>query len=606
LCDHVAWIGEALEEMSNKLGGVIAASIIVVVALVYWPVVHAGFVLDDVIDFVDMKWLSHEGWQHYILKDFNYWTRYFRPLVLLFFALQVHLFNDAPGPMHAVSLGLHLINTLLIGLISLRCSTAVSTSTSRKIALLAVSMLLYGLHPVLIEPITWIGCQFDLIATLFMLLGMLANANIQSRTIRAATVASLFFLAACSKESAATFPLMLAVFDWALSFLHRKNGWRLTLRDFLRRNGLTYVGILIAGFAYLIFRHWALGQALPATESSAYPWFAHFQETCYIHLRYWLMLFWPMYGMNPIHEHASQTFLQISATSLLIDLVAVVILASGLYLALKRSSVAGCMIIMMTCGLLPVLHLVPTSFEPSLYHERYVMTSLAAMCSMASLFQLPQFAKPKLKLFHYASGVIGCLWLMLSVIGIQTTIPLWSNSANLWQWVLVENPDSLDARNNLLIAYIDNSDSADANKLIDRLLSEHTPCANCLLNAAIFAVNENNPALAAQALSQARNSPEITSDKRMLQNYFLTTGQMLVLQGKLEDAETILHTAVTQDPAALKPQLELIKTLAMEGKEDKAQQLAESCAQLLPPDKRATFRYALMQAIARTVHHPNG
>lgn len=172
---------------------IVVLAVAAVIAFVYWPVVHATFVLDDVIDFIDMKWLSHgDDWKHYIFKDFNGWTNYFRPLVVAFFALQVRLFNNAPGPMHAVSLGMHLVNTTLVGLLSWQCSRATSNAQLR-VGLLALVMLLYGLHPVLIEPVTWIGCQFDMAATLFMLLGLLLNTRIKHRLSRAIAVASCFF-----------------------------------------------------------------------------------------------------------------------------------------------------------------------------------------------------------------------------------------------------------------------------------------------------------------------------------------------------------------------------------------------------------------------------
>ncbi len=37
------------------------------------------------------------------------------------------------------------------------------------------SMLLYGIHPALIEPIVWIGCQAELMVTLLTLLAILFN-----------------------------------------------------------------------------------------------------------------------------------------------------------------------------------------------------------------------------------------------------------------------------------------------------------------------------------------------------------------------------------------------------------------------------------------------
>lgn len=43
----------------NHSIAIVALVVAAVVAFVYWPVIHATFFLDNVIDFVDMKWLSH-------------------------------------------------------------------------------------------------------------------------------------------------------------------------------------------------------------------------------------------------------------------------------------------------------------------------------------------------------------------------------------------------------------------------------------------------------------------------------------------------------------------------------------------------------------------
>lgn len=80
----------------------------------------------------------------------------------------------------------------LVGLLSWQCSRATSNAQLR-VGLLALVMLLYGLHPALIEPVTWIDCQFDMAATLFMLLGLLVNTCIKHRLSRAIAISSCFF-----------------------------------------------------------------------------------------------------------------------------------------------------------------------------------------------------------------------------------------------------------------------------------------------------------------------------------------------------------------------------------------------------------------------------
>jgi Tfp pilus assembly protein PilF len=228
------------------------------------------------------------------------------------------------------------------------------------------------------------------------------------------------------------------------------------------------------------------------------------------------------------------------------------------------------------------------------------MTSLAGFCAMIPLVRMPPLVHSHIKLARNVLGITGCLWLIFAVIGIHATIPLWSNSVNLWEWVLAENPQSMDAKNNLLIAYIDDKKTAHAYKFIEKLLLEHTPCANCMLNAAIFAVNENNPALAAQALDEAKKLPQVATDPAIFQRYLVITGQMLILQNKLEDAESVLRIASNQSPLDPKPKLELARALALQHKTAEAKQIGDSAIQLLPPEKREAFRAALERIKART------
>lgn len=396
---------------------------------------------------------------------------------------------------------------------------------------------------------------------------------------------------------------MLAIFDWALIPRRHEDGWRIPARIFIQRNGFTYVAILCAGLVYLAFRRWALGEIISTSASNPLSWLGHLHEICYIYLRYWAMLFWPTYGMNPIHEYAREQFLQPSAKLLLLDLAAITTIGSSFYFSFKRSKPIACITVMMTCGLLPVLHIAPIAFEPSLYHECYIMTSLAGMCAMLPLLRPPRILGHNAHLIRPLAGIIGCLWLIFAIIGIRMTIPLWSNSTNLWRWVLLENPSSMDAKNNLLIAYIGGKNYAEAHKLIDRLLIDPAPCANCMLNAAMMAVSEGDPSLAAKALEKVRDSAQITTDKKMYRNYLLTTGQMLILRNQPGDAEGIFQAANSANPRDPRPRLELARAFALQGKAQEAHQAGDSAILLLPANQQASASAALTRLLARTTGH---
>lgn len=577
--------------------------VVIITAIVYWPVVHAGFVWDDLIDFRDNNWLTlGNAWTHYVFRDFNHWTNYFRPLIVAFFTLQVRLFDVTPGPMHAVNLSMHLIVTMLVGLLAREACRIARRSSKETMYMTGFCMLLYGLHPVLIEPVAWIGCQFDLGATLFMLLGLLANLRIRRKTARAALVGFLFLLAAGCKESAISFPLILATLDWTIHFKRRECSWRQNARDFIGRNWLTFVAILLAGIAYLALRLWALGHLVGQFASGPGSVFGRLQEVCFIYLHYWRTVFVPMSGMGPVHPVDVHRFDAISLTSLLTDVVAIGIVVLGLYFAVRRASPLASIVVVMTAALFPVLHITSVAFDSSLYHERYVMTGLAVACGMLPLLRstvLEQIGQRSLS--KLATGTICMAWFLFAIIAIRTTIPLWSNSVNLWRWALITSPHSLDAEDNLLSAYLERKDYADAQRFIDKLQSEHVHCPRCMLNAAILAVDQNDPDRAMAALEEVRNSREILADKPMFSQYLVVTGQALLLKRKWSDAEGVFRAAAHISPLKPQPRLGLAVALALQGHAAQAQQAVASALPLLPPNMRKHARQKIVY-LTRSLH----
>jgi hypothetical protein len=590
--------------MRERLGyscsfAVISVITVALVAIVYWPVVHANFVWDDVVDLHDRAWLRHgDDWKHFIFKDYNYWTNYFRPLGVSLLTLQVRLFNDAPGPMHVVSLCIHWINTFLVGVLSWLC-LANTAENSKSKYLVAASMLFYGLNPVLIEPVAWISCQFDLVVTTFVLIGVIANSSARNIYLRAGLLACLFFLAACTKESAISFPLILIVFEWLLLGKQPEQDIRSNIFAIVRHSWLVYVAIFFAGIVYLAFRHWALGKIISPFAVSPLSMLGRVQEVCFLYLHYWKTLIWPMSGMSPIHPVDVQQFNVQSLPLLVSDIAAISLLLIGLYLTARRAPTVGCIILVVTAALLPVLHIASADFDSSLYHERYAMTALAAICPMLPLAFL-RLTSPSnsRKLMLALLATVGLFWLALAVINIRVTLPLWANNVNLWHWAMVENPDSIEAKDSLLSAYIDSKDYTNAHRLIDELAINHVDCANCMLNAAILDISENNPTDAAKALDQVKRSKQILVDKKMFGSYLLTTGQMLVLQGHLDDAEGALRAAIDIEPLDPQPRISLAIALAIHGKADDARNVGEAGILMLPADERDLQRKALNKAIA--------
>lgn len=134
--------------------------------------------------------------------------RFFRPLVLLGYVAQAHLWGDARVYWHAAAVALHIANGALV----------YALIRSRRIGPwpAAAGALLFLLSGSRVEVVPWISAEFDVLATFFFLLALLAFARWLRTGDRRAEVCSLAALlpALLSKESAYVFPLAAALLLW--------------------------------------------------------------------------------------------------------------------------------------------------------------------------------------------------------------------------------------------------------------------------------------------------------------------------------------------------------------------------------------------------------
>lgn len=578
--------------------GLIApVGIMLLVLATYWPVVHAGFVWDDVVDFVDMPWLREgDHWQHFIFKQFNDWQYYFRPLVVGLFTLEVRAFNVAPGPMHAVSLAIHLVNTLLVGWLASVVARK-RLPDKRHWVFPSLAMLVFGLHPVLIEPISWIGCQFELVATLMMLLGVIGNVTIRRSIPRALIVSLCFLFALFSKESAICLPALIALFD-LLDTTTYPGEFVPALRAILKRNWATYAALVPAVLGYLVIRHWALGSLVPSMHPPG-PLFARIHEVAFVYLRYWRFLLVPMQGMSPIHPWPTGDFGDINAASAGAVVLAVAIFSLGVFLCLRRSAFGG-VLMAITIGLLPVLHIVPAGFDTSPYHERYVMTGLAFACALLPvvLATLRWQAMPS-RLTGVAGIAILLAWTGSSIAGIRTTVPLWYSNVTLWRWALTVDPNSVPAKDSLISAYIERNDFAHAWQVFQQLGPDKRVCDNCMLNMAAAAISANRLDLAKDLLDDVQASRQLQFNHTMFRAYLTTRAKLLTVQGDYAGAESLFRVAIQQDALDPAPQIALATVLLLQGNVGAAIEQDQRATALLSPGDREAHQQAFRALLER-------
>ena len=183
-----------------------AALILLATAIAYWPVRHAGFIIDDDVlltssplikapDGLYRFWFTAEPIDYWPLSNSSLWFEW-------------RLWGMQPTGYHVTNVALHLASAFLLW--------AVLRQLSIPGAFLAA--MLFAVHPMNVESVAWIAQRKSLLAMLFALSAVACYLRIERRSASRGSTAAwyavsllAFVLAALSKISVAVLPLLLGL-----------------------------------------------------------------------------------------------------------------------------------------------------------------------------------------------------------------------------------------------------------------------------------------------------------------------------------------------------------------------------------------------------------
>jgi len=204
---------------------VLALAVAIAVAVAHWPVLDAGVVnLDDQVSFFENPVLQNPSWASagIVMSElFGSATveGYYEPLTLLSLMLDVAAGGriDDLRPFHVTSLALHVCNTVLIVVL-------LYMLFGHPWAAAAVG-LLFGVHPLTVEPVAWVWERKTLLAAFFALWCLILYVRYVRRQGVAAYLGSLamLVLALLAKPTVTPLPAMLLLLDfWPLHRLSKR------------------------------------------------------------------------------------------------------------------------------------------------------------------------------------------------------------------------------------------------------------------------------------------------------------------------------------------------------------------------------------------------
>ncbi|MHC4674899.1 MAG: tetratricopeptide repeat protein [Planctomycetota bacterium] len=208
--------------------GLLAGLIIVVAAIVtfaHWPALSAKAYSFDDTDYLTENWLvQNPGWNsasHFLFEVLEPSTvhGYYQPLTMISLMLDHALGGrtDNLRPFHRTSLMVHVCNTVLtIVFLYMLFNNPWAA---------AMVGLLFGVHPMTVETIPWIGERKTLLATFFAIWSLIFYLRYTRGQGRVSyyTCLAMYFLALMSKPTSTPLPVLMLLLDcWPLNRIGKR------------------------------------------------------------------------------------------------------------------------------------------------------------------------------------------------------------------------------------------------------------------------------------------------------------------------------------------------------------------------------------------------
>jgi protein O-mannosyl-transferase len=172
---------------------------------------------------------------------------YYRPLLEVSFLFDKFVWGLQESFMHLDNILIHLCNTLLVFSLARRVCRINGWAFDGAF----IAALLFAVHPINAESVSWISGRTDPLAASFLLLSVLALLYRTGPLLSSVTAAFLMLLACLVKETAIFYLPAALIFPFYFKDASENT---LTLRATLLQNLPHFVVFLLSGAGYFIFR----------------------------------------------------------------------------------------------------------------------------------------------------------------------------------------------------------------------------------------------------------------------------------------------------------------------------------------------------------------
>lgn len=411
------------EPMANfSLWGIVLA-IVGWTFISFYPSVNCGFVnWDDHLYVYENLMVQQHSIQWKEIFSTPVAANY-HPLTMLSLALNYQFSGLNPGSYHITNLVFHLLNTVLVFVF-------IYSLTNKKLEVAATVSLLFGIHPMHVESVTWVSERKDVLYTFFYMLALVVYLKyLEKPKFGIYLLVFLFFILSClSKGVAVTLPLVLLLIDY----------WKekkLSLKLFLQK-----IPFLVLSFVFGILAYKIQGGAI--AEIKVFTFFERIIIASYGFMMYIFKMFVPInlsafYDYPIFGNNASLPIIYYLSPLMVITVFVIAIWS------LKKTKSVFWGIVFYLITVVLVLQFITVG--KAIIADRYTYLSYIGLFFILAqgyaylIKQSPQLRTPvRLVLLVFA--------LLLSYQTYQRT-SVWKSGITLWTDVIEKDPNQLFAYN---------------------------------------------------------------------------------------------------------------------------------------------------------------
>ena len=415
--------------------------------LAYSNTFHSSFVFDDINNIV----------QNHRIKDISNIPSFFthiegapisgRPLTVATFAINYRLGGLNTTGYHIINLILHIANGILLYLLIRITAGYLNNADVKKTSIVALfSSLIFVVHPIQTESVTYIISRSVLLSTSFFFLGIIlftkaTGAEGRRRILYTTLLVIISLLGMASREEFFLFPLMLILYD--LYFVSKQEvktvlrHWKIHLPVILT---LSYVLYIVMSYDYQEHAGFGVKTITPLQ---------YLLTQFNVHWTYIRLLFLPINQNLDYDYPIARTLFEFPTIISFIGYLG--LWGAGFFLYRRRSVISFCILWFMIT-LFPSSSFMPIK-DVIFEHRLYVpLVGIFIATTASGFFLADRFVNRWPKVNKVTASIFVFIILFLVSITYERNI-IWQDDINLWADVILKSPGKARGYNNRGFGY---------------------------------------------------------------------------------------------------------------------------------------------------------